>query len=141
MSSMQIQQSAINPVAERADTTVAESGKGPRWTVAQVGALFDLPFNDLLYRAQQVHRAHHDPNAVQLSTLLLSVKTGGCAEDCGYCPQAARYAAGAENPKHYSRSKKWSPPPRPRKNGAPAASAWARPGVARNKKTWNRSSR
>lgn len=96
MSSMQIQQSAINPVAERADTTVAESGKGPRWTVAQVGALFDLPFNDLLYRTQQVHRAHHDPNAVQLPTLL-SVKTGGCAEDCGYCPQAARYAAEVKN--------------------------------------------
>ena len=67
-----------------------------RWTVAQVEALFDLPFNDLLYRAQSVHRAHFDPNAVQLSTLL-SIKTGGCPEDCAYCPQAARYRTGVEN--------------------------------------------
>lgn len=67
-----------------------------RWTVARVEALFDLPFNDLLYRAQSVHRAHFDPNAVQLSTLL-SIKTGGCPEDCAYCPQAARYRTGVEN--------------------------------------------
>jgi biotin synthase len=52
--------------------------------------------NDLLHRAQQTHRAHHDPNAVQLSTLL-SIKTGGCPEDCGYCPQAARYHTGVDN--------------------------------------------
>ena len=63
------------------------------WTVAQVEALFELPFNDLLHRAHGVHRAHFDPNAVQLSTLL-SVKTGGCPEDCAYCPQAARYHTG-----------------------------------------------
>ena len=56
-------------------------------------ALFALPFADLLFAAQQVHRAHHAPNTVQLSTLL-SIKTGGCPEDCGYCPQAARYHAG-----------------------------------------------
>lgn len=66
------------------------------WTIAQIEALFALPFNDLLYRAQQVHRQHFDPNAVQLSTLL-SIKTGGCAEDCGYCPQSARYSTGVEN--------------------------------------------
>jgi biotin synthase len=61
--------------------------------VAQVEALFELPFNDLLARAHGVHRAHFDPNAVQLSTLL-SIKTGGCPEDCAYCPQAARYRTG-----------------------------------------------
>ena len=61
-----------------------------------MAALFDLPFNDLLFRAQSVHREHFDPNAVQLSTLL-SIKTGGCPEDCGYCPQAARYHTGVEN--------------------------------------------
>jgi len=61
-----------------------------RWTVAAVEALFDLPFPELLFRAQQTHRAHHAPNTVQLSTLL-SIKTGGCPEDCGYCPQAARH--------------------------------------------------
>jgi biotin synthase len=61
--------------------------------VDAIDALFALPFADLLLRAQQVHRVHHAPNAVQLSTLM-SIKTGGCPEDCGYCPQAARYHAG-----------------------------------------------
>jgi biotin synthase len=59
-------------------------------------ALLDLPFNDLLFRAHTVHRANFDPNRVQRSTLL-SIKTGGCPEDCGYCPQAARYHTGVEN--------------------------------------------
>lgn len=63
------------------------------WPVAEVAALFALPFNDLLYRAQQVHRAHFDANEIELATLL-SIKTGGCPEDCGYCPQAARYDTG-----------------------------------------------
>src|SRR5258707_9228863 len=67
-----------------------------RWTIDAVEALFDAPFNDLMFRAHGVHRAHFDPNAVQLSTLL-SVKTGGCPEDCGYCPQAARYHTGVAN--------------------------------------------
>ena len=67
-----------------------------RWTVDQVATLFDLPFNDLIYSAQTVHREHFDANAVQRSTLL-SIKTGGCPEDCGYCPQAARYHTGVEN--------------------------------------------
>ncbi|MCB1958976.1 MAG: biotin synthase BioB [Rhodocyclaceae bacterium] len=67
----------------------------PRWKVADVEALFRLPFNDLLFRAQQVHREHFDPNAVQRSTLL-SIKTGGCSEDCGYCSQSARYDTGLE---------------------------------------------
>ncbi len=66
------------------------------WSLAQVEALLALPFNDLMYRAQTVHRAHFDPNVVQLSTLL-SIKTGGCPEDCGYCPQSARYHTGVEN--------------------------------------------
>jgi biotin synthase len=68
----------------------------PRWTRAAVEVLYDLPFNDLLHRAQSVHRAHFDANAVQLSTLL-SIKTGGCPEDCAYCPQSARYRTGVEN--------------------------------------------
>ena len=67
-----------------------------RWSVTAIEALFNLPFADLLYRAQQVHRAHFDANTVQLSTLL-SIKTGGCPEDCGYCPQAARYDTGVTN--------------------------------------------
>jgi biotin synthase len=65
------------------------------WTRAEVGALFALPFNELLHRAHAVHREHHDPNAVQVSTLL-SIKTGGCPEDCAYCPQAARYDTGVQ---------------------------------------------
>ena len=65
------------------------------WTRAEVFALIDLPFADLLQRAHETHRAHHDANAVQVSTLL-SIKTGGCPEDCAYCPQAARYSTGVE---------------------------------------------
>jgi biotin synthase len=68
-------------------------GRAQRWSGAAVEALLALPFNDLLERAHRTHRAHHDPNAVQLSTLL-SIKTGGCPEDCAYCPQAARYHTG-----------------------------------------------
>lgn len=60
------------------------------WTRSEIGALFALPFNDLLFRAHTVHRAYHDPNHVQLSTLL-SIKTGGCAENCGYCSQSAHH--------------------------------------------------
>jgi biotin synthase len=69
-----------------------------RWSVSEVETLFKLPFTDLLFRAQQVHRENFDPNAVQLSTLL-SIKTGGCSEDCGYCPQSAFHQTGVENRK------------------------------------------
>jgi biotin synthase len=65
------------------------------WTLEEVRALFELPFADLLFRAQSVHRRHFDPNAVQVSTLL-SVKTGACPEDCAYCPQSIRYDTGLE---------------------------------------------
>jgi biotin synthase len=65
------------------------------WTFEEVQALFALPFMDLLLRAQAVHRVHHVPNAVQMSTLL-SIKTGACPEDCAYCPQSVRYATGVE---------------------------------------------
>lgn len=72
------------------------SAAATRWSVADIEELFALPFSDLIHRAQMVHRQHFDPNAVQVSTLL-SIKTGGCSEDCGYCPQAARYSTGVEN--------------------------------------------
>ncbi|MGY0800119.1 biotin synthase BioB [Lysobacter sp. A286] len=65
------------------------------WTRSEVRALFDLPFPELLFRAASVHRANFDPNEVQVSTLL-SVKTGGCPEDCSYCPQAQRYHTGVD---------------------------------------------
>ena len=65
------------------------------WTAAEIGALFDLPFPELIFRAQSVHRQHFDPSEVQISTLL-SIKTGGCPEDCAYCPQSARYHTGVD---------------------------------------------
>ncbi|WP_375792727.1 biotin synthase BioB [Nitrosomonas sp. PY1] len=64
--------------------------------MTDIEALLDAPFNDLLFQAQSVHRQYHDANGVQLSTLI-SVKTGGCPEDCGYCPQAVRYHTGVDN--------------------------------------------
>ena len=65
------------------------------WSLGEVQGLFALPFLDLLLRAQAVHRAHHEPNTVQMSTLL-SIKTGACPEDCAYCPQSVRYDTGVE---------------------------------------------
>ena len=74
-----------------------KSDLSPRkWCADEIEALFALPFNDLLYRAQEVHRAHFDANAVQRSTLL-SIKTGGCSEDCGYCSQSARHETEVEH--------------------------------------------
>jgi biotin synthase len=74
----------------------AENNREAGWTSAEIETLFALPFSDLIHRAQEVHRRYFDANAVQLSTLL-SIKTGGCPEDCAYCPQSARYATGVEN--------------------------------------------
>jgi biotin synthase len=65
------------------------------WTREEIRALFALPFPELIFRAQQVHRIHFDPAEVQISTLL-SIKTGGCPEDCAYCPQAAQYNTGVK---------------------------------------------
>lgn len=68
------------------------------WTLKEIQDLFDLPFNDLLFQAQTVHRQFHDPNAVQISTLL-SIKTGACPEDCKYCSQSGHYNTGLEKEK------------------------------------------
>ncbi|HLA70167.1 MAG TPA: biotin synthase BioB [Steroidobacteraceae bacterium] len=68
------------------------------WTIDEVEQLFALPFADLMFRAQEVHRVHHPHNAVQMSTLL-SIKTGACPEDCAYCPQSVRYDTGLEREK------------------------------------------
>ncbi|MBT5975833.1 MAG: biotin synthase BioB, partial [Flavobacteriaceae bacterium] len=67
-----------------------------KWSKKDIKALFNLSFNDLVYQAHVVHRSNFNPNEVQLSTLL-SVKTGGCSEDCGYCPQSARFDTAVEN--------------------------------------------
>lgn len=66
-----------------------------RWSVQAIIELYEMPFLDLVFRAQSVHRQHHETNAVQLSTLL-SIKTGGCPEDCAYCPQSSRYNTGVD---------------------------------------------
>ena len=79
--------------AERIGTRIADGSLRHDWTRAEVRALFDLPFPELMFRAQSVHRENFDPAAVQISTLI-SIKTGGCPEDCGYCPQSARYDTG-----------------------------------------------
>ena len=75
--------------------TIAASERDPAvvrhdWTRAEVRALFELPFPELIFRAQRIHRLHFDPTEVQISTLI-SIKTGGCPEDCAYCPQSAHY--------------------------------------------------
>ncbi len=82
-----------NQINTLTPTTDAERRQARPWTVDAVHALFELPFNDLIFRAQQVHRENFDPNAIQLSTLL-SIKTGGCEEDCQYCPQSAHFDTG-----------------------------------------------
>ncbi len=78
---------------EGALTSEADAPARHDWTRAEVRALFELPFPELMFRAQTVHRANFEPGAVQISTLL-SIKTGGCPEDCAYCPQSASYDTG-----------------------------------------------
>ncbi len=85
---------AVEPTDLRHSARPDSTGS-QQWSVTNVEALLDLPFSDLIYRAQQVHRQHHDPNALQLSTLT-SVKTGGCSEDCGYCSQSAHHDSHVE---------------------------------------------
>ena len=65
------------------------------WTKEEILDIYNMPMMDLLYKAASIHRQSHDPNVVQVSTLL-SIKTGGCPEDCAYCPQAARYHTDVE---------------------------------------------
>ena len=78
----------------RDQTALATNGAAsPRWTNEAAWSVYQLPFNDLLYRAHSVHRQHFDPNRVQLSRLL-NIKTGGCPEDCGYCSQSSHHATG-----------------------------------------------
>ena len=80
--------SGLSKIPKMNLATTEEAPK--RWSIAALNALFELPFADLMFRAQEVHRAHHQADKVQLSTLL-SIKTGGCPEDCGYCSQSARH--------------------------------------------------
>jgi len=79
--------------APTAAATAPTKGAAPRWTMQAARELFELPFSDLIFRAQTAHRTHFDPNEVQMSTLL-SIKTGGCAENCGYCSQSSHFETG-----------------------------------------------
>lgn len=89
-----MQETAVR-IHPRPEGRPAQDKPAERWTVEAIEALFDLPFPELMFQAQTVHRQHFSPTNVQLSTLL-SIKTGGCPEDCSYCPQAARYDTGVE---------------------------------------------
>jgi biotin synthase len=80
-------------ISEKSETAISGTEATPRWNAAEVQEIYNLPFNDLLFQAHTVHRANFDPNTVQLSRLL-SIKTGGCPEDCGYCSQSAHYPTG-----------------------------------------------
>ncbi|MHB1374329.1 MAG: biotin synthase BioB [Thauera sp.] len=83
----------LSSEALRRTANPSAPAKPGAWRVEDVEALFALPFMELVFQARQVHREHFDPNAIQLSTLL-SIKTGGCAEDCGYCSQSAHFDTG-----------------------------------------------
>ena len=87
------------------------------WTLEELKAKYSLPFNDLLWEAHQIHRKYHDPNKVQISTLM-SVKTGGCPEDCKYCSQSIRYDTGIELEKTLSLEEVLKQAKEAKKNGA-----------------------
>ena len=91
--------------------------------------LFDLPLPELIFRAQLAHRRHFDATEIQLSTLL-SIKTGGCPEDCAYCPQSAHYEAGVKAGKLMRRDGRAGRGDARRRTAAPRVSAWAPPGAS-----------
>lgn len=85
----------LSPIALRRQTQAQPHATTSYWRKCQLEELFNLPFMDLVFQAASIHREHFDPNQIQLSTLL-SIKTGGCPEDCEYCPQSAHYQTGVE---------------------------------------------
>jgi len=91
-----MEQRVADPVLDSVSPVPDLSGVARQdWTRAEIQALFDLPFPDLLFHAQRIHRLHFDPREVQISTLL-SIKTGGCPEDCAYCPQSVHFETGVK---------------------------------------------
>jgi len=99
------------------------------WDRAEAEALYDLPFADLIFRAQSIHRSHFDPNHVETASLL-SIKTGGCPEDCGYCSQSAHYDTGLKATKLMARAEVVATARRARDAGASRfcmAAAWGNP--------------
>ena len=109
------------------------------WSLEEVRELFALPFADLLFHAQRVHRANFDPNEVQVSTLL-SIKTGACPEDCAYCSQSIRFETGLKS-EPLMTSKKSSPRRASRAPTVRRASAWVRHIAARSQSSSRRSPR
>src|SRR5450830_358489 len=107
------------------------------WPVEDVLALFDLPFNDLMFKAQSAHRANFPDGDVELATLL-SIKTGGCEEDCGYCPQAARYDTGVEAKKMLDVREVLDAAKAARET-ARHVSVWAQHGVHQKTAIWKKS--
>jgi len=106
------------------------------WPLEDVMALYELPFNDLMFRAQEAHRAHWPDGDVELATLL-SIKTGGCEEDCGYCPQAARYDTGVEAKKILDLDTVLDAAKQAKDNGATRFCMGAH-GAARKSATWKK---
>ena len=110
-------------------TAVTQSDTRHDWTTQEVQALFNMPFNDLLFEAQVAHRKHFNPNRVQLSTLL-SIKTGACPEDCKYCPQSGHYNTGLEKEKLLEIEKVLTQAQRAKKTGSTRfcmGAAWRSP--------------
>ena len=107
--------------------------------MAEALALYALPFNDLLFKAQSIHRAHFDPNRVQLSRLL-SIKTGGCPEDCAYCSQSVHHESGLTASKLMEVEHVIAEAHKARDAGA-TRFAWARHGEIQNRAIWKRSFR
>jgi biotin synthase len=92
---MSLNNSSLNNSSLNTSSLLNQASIRHDWTIEEVNALFEMPFNDLMFQAQTIHRQNFDPNQVQVSTLL-SIKTGACPEDCKYCPQSARYDTGLE---------------------------------------------
>ena len=107
------------------------------WTRDEIRALFELPFPELIFRAQSAHRLRFDPAKVQLSTLM-SIKTGGCPEDCAYCPQSAHHDTGLKASKLVDVEAVMQAA-REARPAAPPAFAWAPPGAPPRTGTWTTS--
>jgi hypothetical protein len=106
----------------------------PEWTSEAAWSLYRLPFNDLLFKAQSIHRRHFDPNRVQLSKLL-NIKTGGCPEDCGYCSQSSHHSTGLAASKLMDVEKVVAEA-RKAKAGGATRYCMARHGAIRSRETW-----
>jgi biotin synthase len=124
------------PVTVHRPAKVAGAAPEGGWSVSEVQALLDLPFSELMHRARTVHRAHFPEGDVELATLL-SVKTGGCPENCGYCPQAAQYDTGVTAQKLMEVDEVLRNAQAAKDAGA-TRFAWERPGVLRRTAMWRR---